>query len=271
MPKVSVLMPCYNGAKYILESIDSVLSQSFDDFELIIVDDQSNDDTFSIINAIDDPRVKVYKNDVNQGLVGNWNSAIEKSSGDYIHFLFQDDLMLPGALDAGVKALDSHPQCSLCFSSSNVIDSTGSVTMRRRPFKSDCIFDGRTFARKTFRSYNIYGEPSNVLFRRSAYLEVGPFNDALSYSPDWEYWIRLSLVGDVYYLSGKFSAFRVCSESTTNSLFKMRKELLKRDERDFIEAVSSLGNFDVSLLDLFIRKCSVSSRNIAKCIYFKIH
>ena len=86
MPKVSVLMPCFNGAKYILKAIDSVLSQSFRDFELLIFDDQSTDGTFEIVSKLTDFRIKVFRNASNLGLVGNWNNAIEKSSGEYIHF-----------------------------------------------------------------------------------------------------------------------------------------------------------------------------------------
>ena len=80
MPKVSVLMPCFNGAKYILKAIDSVLSQSFRDFELLIFDDQSTDGTFEIVSKLTDSRIKVFRNASNLGLVGNWNNAIEKSS-----------------------------------------------------------------------------------------------------------------------------------------------------------------------------------------------
>ena len=235
MPKVSVLMPCFNGVKYILKAIDSVLSQSFRDFELLIFDDQSTDGTFEIVSKLTDSRIKVFRNASNLGLVGNWNNAIEKSSGEYIHFLFQDDILLPGALESEVAALDANPKCSLCFSASCVIDSNGAITMKRRPFKRDMVLKGSDFARKTFRTHNIYGEPSNVMFRRDCWQKVGPFNDSLCYSPDWEYWIRLSLNSDVCYLDSIYSYFRVCNESTTNSLFKDKKEQLKRDEFDFLD------------------------------------
>ena len=81
-----------------MKAIDSVLSQSFRDFELLIFDDQSTDGTFEIVSKLTDSRIKVFRNASNLGLVGNWNNAIEKSSGEYIHFLFQDDILLPGLL-----------------------------------------------------------------------------------------------------------------------------------------------------------------------------
>lgn len=271
MPKVSVLMPCFNGVKYILKAIDSVLSQSFRDFELLIFDDQSTDGTFEIVSGLEDSRIKVFRNASNLGLVGNWNKAIEMSSGEYIHFLFQDDILLPGALESEVAALDANPKCSLCFSASCVIDSNGAITMKRRPFKRDMVLKGSDFARKTFRTHNIYGEPSNVMFRRDCWQKVGPFNDSLCYSPDWEYWIRLSLNGDVCYLDSIYSYFRVCNESTTNSLFKDKKEQLKRDEFDFVRAICSLDGINISSADLTVRKFSLSIRNIAKRIYFSVH
>ena len=92
MPKVSVLIPTYNYARYIGEAIESVLNQTFTDFELIIIDDQSKDNTDEVVaKYLHDPRVSYHKNPVNLGLVGNFNRALELANGEYIKFLLADD------------------------------------------------------------------------------------------------------------------------------------------------------------------------------------
>jgi glycosyltransferase involved in cell wall biosynthesis len=100
-PLVSVCIPTYNGAKYLKECLDSVLAQTFTDFEVLIVDDKSSDETLSIAQeyATYDPRFRVIQNECNLGLVGNWNRCVELAQGEWIKFIFQDDLIEPACLE----------------------------------------------------------------------------------------------------------------------------------------------------------------------------
>src|SRR5574337_302054 len=95
-PEVSICVPTYNGAAYLADCLDSALAQTFADFELLIVDDCSSDDTLAIATtyARRDPRVRIVVNDATLGLVGNWNRCVRLSRGRWIKFIFQDDLIL---------------------------------------------------------------------------------------------------------------------------------------------------------------------------------
>src|SRR5262245_820186 len=108
-PRVSVMMAAYNGGNLIRESINSVLAQSFTDFEMIIIDDCSTDDTPEVLRSYTDQRLRILRNEVNLGVVGTRNRGLEEAHGDYIAILDQDDVSRPNRLAAQVAYLDSHP------------------------------------------------------------------------------------------------------------------------------------------------------------------
>lgn len=271
MPKISVCMPTYNGSDYLRSAIDSVLAQSYSDFELIIVDDMSKDNTVEIVESYCDSRIRFYKNETNQGLVGNWEQCLANATGDYIHFLFQDDFMYPSCLEKKMNLMERNSSSSLCFSASYVIDKNDVITLKRRPLRGNRVMDGISFARKSFHRHNLYGEPSNVMFRKSAADKVGSFNNMLAYTPDWEYWLRLSTVGSVCYVDDYLACFRVSSGSATDGLFKNNAEALKRDEIDFCTSVMDLSPLHLSQTDLLLHSISRRFRDSLKRIYFTIH
>ena len=271
MVMVSVCMPVYNGEAYLDEAIGSVLHQTYEDFELIITDDRSSDATESIVRGFSDPRIRFSRNTDNLGLAGNWNECMSKARGKYIHFLFQDDVMERDSLATRVALMESDDRMTLCFSASEVIDENGATLMRRHPFKETQCFDGEELARLSFRKHNLYGEPSNVMFRRDAADKVGQFNTRLAYSPDWEFWIRLSLLGTVGYINRALSRFRVTSTSTTSSLFASEDARLKEDERLFVESVASIPELAITDKDLACRKRSMFLRGVAKRAFFTLH
>ncbi|HJW28009.1 MAG TPA: glycosyltransferase family 2 protein, partial [Saprospiraceae bacterium] len=106
MPAISIVIPTYNGAEYLCECLDSVLDQSYTDFEIIIVDDTSKDATLKIAReyAHRDKRITIHENSINLGLVGNWNRCVEIARADWIKFVFQDDYLYPDCLRALYEA-----------------------------------------------------------------------------------------------------------------------------------------------------------------------
>ena len=267
-PCVSVCMPCHNGAAFIESAIQSVLGQSFCDFELLVVDDGSIDNTLDIVRQIDDPRIRIERNADSPGLPGNWNKCLELACGTYIRYLFQDDIMEPESLQVMVDFMQEHPSAALVFGSSKVIDETGKTTMTRRPFKKTELFEGKAFARRAFCKHNVYGEPSNILFRKDIAVQTGFFNEALPYSPDWEYWSRLSVLGDVGYVDVCTSRFRVSADSATSSLYKSRKAELEEDDRIFVETLAAIPELGISSADIQAHNRSTKWRNRAKQLYF---
>jgi len=115
-PRIGVLMPVYNVAPYIKESIQSILDQSFSDFELLIIDDCSTDETFNIIQSFQDTRIKLIRNDVNKGLVYGLNLGLQLLQNDYIARMDGDDLCLPSRFEYQVRFMDENPDVVLCGS-----------------------------------------------------------------------------------------------------------------------------------------------------------
>jgi len=115
-PLVSVCIPTFNGAKYFRECLDSVLAQKFTGFEVLIVDDKSSDETFSIAQeyATYDHRIRAIQNDYNLGLVSNWNRCAELAQGEWIKFVFQDDLIEPACLETMLAASKSESYIIFC-------------------------------------------------------------------------------------------------------------------------------------------------------------
>ena len=128
-PQVSVVMPAYNVAPFILESVRSVLEQSFQDLELIVVDDGSSDGSADRLLAVKDSRLQIIQQ-VNRGSSSARNSGIKLASSEYIGFIDADDLWVPNKLETHITFLEQHPEVDLTFSRSELIDENGNATGR---------------------------------------------------------------------------------------------------------------------------------------------
>jgi len=136
-PIVTVLIPVYNGEKYLTDAIDSILQQRFKDFELLIIDDGSTDKSAAIAESYRDERVHVLKNNENRGISFTRNLAIEVAKGDFLALLDADDVALPGRLGNQVSYLMSHPEVALCGTQALFIDASGRVTGKYYPVPVD--------------------------------------------------------------------------------------------------------------------------------------
>ena len=127
MPRVSIGLPVYNGEKFIREAIDSIFSQTFEDFELIISDNGSTDRTQQICQAYaaQDLRIRYYRNKKNIGAARNYNLVFELASGEYFKWAAHDDLCAPEYLERCVEILDRDPDVVLCYPKTSIIDEHG--------------------------------------------------------------------------------------------------------------------------------------------------
>jgi len=208
--KVSICIPTYNYGAYLPETIESILAQSFQDFELLIIDDNSDDDTRSVVEsyAQKDPRIRFIVNPSNLGMVRNWNYCLELARGEYIKFVFGDDLLAsPDAIGKMVEILDGHGSVSLVCSARNFIDANSS------PLKVDSNFGNGIFSGHRVINYclkrqaNLVGEPSVVMFRR-AQAQRG-FLPNYRHIVDLEMWFHLLEQGDFAYLDEPLCSFRI--------------------------------------------------------------
>jgi glycosyltransferase involved in cell wall biosynthesis len=160
MPIVSVIIPSYNHEAYIAECINSVLNQTFQDFEIIITDDASTDRTVQVIERFNDPRIKLFKHSINKGASVATNNCIRQSKGKYIAMLSSDDAWYPNKLDIQVKYLDTHPKIGAVFGKADWIDETGAI-IKSRHFPYMDVFNVRN--RSRFEWLNHFFNKGNCL------------------------------------------------------------------------------------------------------------
>ena len=185
-PCVSVIVTTYKRAKLLAETLDSILVQSFTDFELIIVDNMSEDGTGEYVTGIDDPRVRYFRN-ANHGVIAvNRNFGIQQALGKYVAFCDDDDLWLADKLKQQVKLLEQHADVALCYAQAESFmgDKTLAARMNRREVRANHFFQllrGNFFPN------------SSVLIRRDVFEELGMLTEDASLREDYEMWLRIAV------------------------------------------------------------------------------
>jgi glycosyltransferase involved in cell wall biosynthesis len=257
-PRLSICIPTYRGAAHLGAAIDSVLPQSFSDFELVIIDDNSPDDTAAIVARYKDPRVRYIRNENNLGPEGNWNRCLSEGRGKFFKLLPQDDLLMPGCLERQVAVLqqDTEENIALVFCARRIVVSGDrTVTVRGYPGGKEGTIPGRAIIRRCVRfGTNLIGEPGSVMFRKSLALQVGSFDATNAYVIDLDYWFRLLLKGNAYYFPDPLAAFRVSSGSWSVAIGNSQTA----DFCQFVSRISLNPAHTVSRLD--IAACHLMAR-----------
>lgn len=226
-PKVSVSIPTYNRQDYIGEAIDSVLQQTFTDFELIIVDNCSTDNTPEIIKkyALADKRIKYYRNEYNMGACSNINRAMLLARGEYVKLLFSDDKLAPRCLKVFVEKMERHLDVSLITSFIQYIGNGDHIKGESR-FPGTGKLDGKIYQKDLLINGNWPGSPSGVMFRRKD-LHFGLFNHMwIDWLGDLDMWLRLLSVGNIYVVPEILSYFRI-HDKQISSVYAVDFRLIK--------------------------------------------
>ncbi|KYC39316.1 glycosyl transferase family A [Scytonema hofmannii PCC 7110] len=184
MPKISVVIPAYNSMQYLPETLESVLQQTFTDFEVLIINDGSSDNIIQWASEITDPRVKLISQK-NQGVSVARNTGIAQSQGEYIAFLDADDLWEQTKLEKQVRYLDENPEVGLVHTSMALVDRNGKSTGR----VMTSVAEGEVW-KELVESNKI--ACSSVMVRRRCLEKVGGFEPNLHFAEDWDLWIRIS-------------------------------------------------------------------------------
>jgi len=207
-PLVSVIIPTYNRANFLKDSIQSVLSQTFKDFEIIIINNYSNDNTLELVNSFNDNRIKII-NYKNNGIIAkSRNQGLIHSSGRYIAFLDDDDLWCPRKLELQIKYLESNPEIDIAYSNAMIIDEHGKrkgVLNNPKRAKS-----GKVFLELVNDSFV---PMLTVLMKKKVFETIGSLNEDLSMraAEDYEYWLRASLKFNFGYIDKPLALYRVHS------------------------------------------------------------
>lgn len=223
-PAISICLPSFNGAKYLKFAMEDALSQSFSDFELLILDDNSEDDTFEIIQdfAAQDRRIKASRNQERLGLFANYNACMAKASGVYIKLFAQDDRWHTSTLARCVEAMKNAPTASLLSCKRKIIDPNHMLAFNSiasspaEIFGKSSIFPSLLVRQRCLNPLQNYiGEPCAVMFYAK---HIGDgFNTTFHHLGDLEYWIRLLRHGDLAYVDDDLVSFRMHEDSASTS------------------------------------------------------
>jgi len=212
---VSVIMPCYNHGRFLADSIGSILNQTHRDFELIVVDDRSTDNSVEVMRffAQKDPRVKVIQHAANSGLSRSRNDAISAATGEWIAFCDADDLWAKEKLASQLEMLRQNPECAVAYSESVIVDENSNLTGQKFTdlFPLPLQPSGSLFEVLCVR--NFINVPSAILHKERAGKDVF-FDEQIELVNDWWYWIRLSKKHRFLYSDRPLAKYRVHSTST---------------------------------------------------------
>lgn len=223
MTTISVVIPAYNAERTILETINSVQRQTFQDFELIVINDGSTDGTLTALNTVNDSRLNVFSYK-NGGLSVARNRGISRAVGEFIAFLDADDLWTSDKLELQLKALQQHPKAGLAYSWTYFMDEQKQTVHLDRPL----YFEGNVHA--DLLVWNFLAHGSNPLIRRDAINSVGEFNPAVSGAADWDYWLRIAEKWEFAVVCKPQIFYRLSSTSMSSKV-----EFMERCQLDVLE------------------------------------
>ncbi len=184
-PDITVLMSAFNAERYIIDSIESILSQTFTNFAFLIIDDGSTDSTAEIVESYRDPRIRLVRNQKNIGLTRSLNKGIKLAESDYIARMDADDISLPNRLEKQFQCFKSDPSLTLCASRMEVIDENGCPTGIIYPTISPSLLPWRL----------LFGNQiphTSVMLKRQALIELGGYAEWAKRSQDYELWARVN-------------------------------------------------------------------------------
>ena len=220
MPRITVILTSFNHEKYIAEAIDSVLAQTFIDFELLIIDDASQDDSWRIITAYTDSRINAFRNEDNN-IVNSVNKIIkEVAVGEYIAIFHSDDIWQADKLAQQIVYLDKHPECGAVFTNALAVGEDSKPLGDSAGFYAK-IFDQANRTRQQWLNFFFYRinalcHPS-VLIRKRCYDEVGLYRAEFFALADFELWVRLCLKYEIHVIPEQLTHFRVRANAANQS------------------------------------------------------
>ncbi len=220
MELISVVIPVYNGAKTIKETIESVLQQTYSHFELIVINSDSTDRTLEIVSSIQDQRIKIYNYPKANGSV-NRNRGLTHATGELIAFLDADDLWTPDKLELQYNILKDNPQAAVVYSWTDAIDEKGKFLRSC----SHATWQGDIY--RTLLLNDFIASGSNVMIRENVLAQVGGFNESLTNAQDRDTWLRLAAITDFVCVPKVQVLYRILPNSVSSNIVGMEAAQLE--------------------------------------------
>lgn len=282
LPLISICIPTYNGNKFLEMCLDSAISQTYQNIEIIVVDDSSTDGTWDIVAtyASKNTRIKLFRNEKNIGLVPNWGRCIECSTGEWIKFLFQDDALAPDCIEVMVEALS--PDDKIVSSGRRLIldesldeatkkySINETLTFERLGIITDSpvFISSQKIASLTVEnlSTNFIGEPTVIMFKKEVMKELGSFNLDLIQICDLEYFLRIACNYGIKYIPRPLTYFRVHKGSASTSNVSQRMFSLM-----YMDPIIMARQLLYAVFFVRFRESLSVSQKIKLNLFFKIH
>jgi len=270
-PTLSICIPTYRGATHLGLAIESVLNQDFNDYELIIIDDNSPDHTYEVVSKYQDGRIRYIKNYENLGPEGNWNKCLAEAKGKYFKLLPHDDILERDCLRHQIEVLDNdiNQSIALVFCARYIVDHHGRIIATRGcQGAKEGIIPSHDLIKKSIRlGTNLIGEPGAVMFRKSLAEEIGSFDGSISYIIDLDYWFRLLLNGNAYYIAKPLASFRVASGSWSIEIGTHQSD----DFRHFINRCAQNPAYQLNRADTILGKLMAKINNYLRLLFYKFY
>lgn len=222
MPKVSVIIPNYNHAAYLRERIESVLNQTFTDFELIILDDKSPDNSQEIISeyASKNNQITTVFNTQNSGSTfAQWNKGAQMAKGEYLWFAESDDFCEPTLLEKLVPVLDKNPQVGIAYAQTYLVNEQSEIInsyaenlefiYKTKAWESDFVKSGKEVGRNWLYFHNPIPNASGALIRKSVYMDIGMAETGMKLNGDWFLYAKILTHSDLAFCAEHLNYFRV--------------------------------------------------------------
>jgi glycosyltransferase involved in cell wall biosynthesis len=226
--RLTVAVPTCNGTRHLGEALESILAQEGIEFDLMVVDDRSDDETVAVAREVAGDRARIEVNSERLGLAGNWNRCVDLCGTPLVAIFHQDDVMYPGHLAAHVEPFAKDSTVGLVCGAADVIDAAGNpippeVVGRGEAGPGDRVYTVGQFVREMAVSNPV--RCSAAALRVSAHAEVGGFDPSYRYVVDWEFWLRVARHWGVAWLASPTAAVRWHSESETHRFKKGTEDL----------------------------------------------
>lgn len=271
MPLISVVIPVFNGEKTIAETIAAVLQQSWTDFELIIINDGSQDQTLAEIAQFPDDRIQIFSYS-NAGLAASRNRGIAQATGEFITFLDADDLWTSDKLSAQVQALNATPEAVLAYSWTDYINESSAF------LQSGTHITAQGDVYETLLVNNFVESGSNAMIRKEIFAEVGEFDTTLTAAEDWEMWLRIAARYPFVAVPQVQVLYRRSANAMSANLTRQEQECVTVLERAYQQAPPSLqhlkpvsyGNLYTYLAFSALEGTLTRPKAIAAARYFRL-
>jgi glycosyltransferase involved in cell wall biosynthesis len=250
LPSVSVCIPVYRGEQFLAETIRSVLDQTYRDFELVVLDNASPDDSGRIARSFGDPRIRVETNLTTLPQPENWREAMRLCRAPLIKLVCADDLLHPRCLEYQVGPMEADPGLAVVAARRHMIDERSRVLVPRRGLIGlTGVRSSVEVARHVVRSgANPIGEPGGVLFRRAHYFAVGGWRPDHRFVMDLDLWIRLLQHGEFLGLPETLAAFRIGQDSLSAD----NETTIYAEQKAYIEELGTTPHLQVRASDMLM-------------------